>query len=67
MDIEQDKVVECQPQEKHPAKDVTPYVDRFISPPKYALQTHFGGEEAPVSSSDIRIKLKVAGSIIVGE
>jgi hypothetical protein len=38
MNVEQKKVVQCQPQEEHPAKDVTPYVDCLICPPEHARQ-----------------------------
>jgi hypothetical protein len=36
MDVKQEKVIECQPHEEHPAKDVTPYVYCLICPPEYA-------------------------------
>jgi hypothetical protein len=38
MDVEQNKVIQCQPHKQHPAKDVTPYVDCLICPPEYARQ-----------------------------
>jgi len=39
VDVEQDQVVQGEPQEKHPSENVAPNVDRLVGPPKYAAKS----------------------------